>query len=105
MDHELDLRRAARSGSSDQQRLHADVAGIAHADRGADQRDVEDQHQRQALGPGRRVVQHVAAEHLVEDDRDDDEQAGDREVHAVARDGALNRVSGPSVGAPSTARR
>ena len=60
----ISSRRRDLVGHQDQQRLHADVAGVAHADRGADHRDVEDQHQRQALGPGRRVVQDVAAEHL-----------------------------------------
>src|SRR5687767_14713103 len=82
-DHHFDAT-ACLVGDQHQQRLHADVTRVAHADGSADQRDVEDDDQRQALGPRRRVVQHVAAEHLPGDEADDCPQAADGREHREA---------------------
>jgi hypothetical protein len=52
-------------GRQHQEGFEADVAGVAHADGHAQHGHVQHQQQRQALGPGRRAVEDVAAEHLV----------------------------------------
>src|SRR5258708_1201737 len=71
-------------GHQYQERLHADVPGVAHAHRPAHERHVEDQDQRQVLGQRRAGVHHVAPEHLERHDGEDHHQPAHGEVHSVA---------------------
>jgi len=58
------------------------AVGVAHAHGGAQHGDVEHQHHGKGLGPGRRVVEYVAAEHLQRDRGNDGDKAGHRDNHA-----------------------
>src|SRR4051812_21240595 len=70
----------------DEDRVHADVARVAHAHRRADERHVEDEDERHVLGPRRARVEHVAPEHLPGDDGHDRHEPADRGVHPEARE-------------------
>ena len=51
-----------------EQHVEAHVVVLAHADGGAEKDEPAHQHDRAGLGPARRVVEHVAAEHLPGDE-------------------------------------
>ena len=82
VDDDLELQ-AQALGHQHEQRLHADMAGVAHADRRAEHRHPDHEHQRERLRPGGRVVHDVAAEHLEGHAGDDGHQARHRHHQKV----------------------
>ncbi|KAG1539544.1 hypothetical protein G6F50_014486 [Rhizopus delemar] len=67
------------------QRFEADVTRVAYADGGAQHRHVQHQQERQAFGPGRRAVEHVAADDLQGDRNDQADQPEHARPHAGPR--------------------
>src|SRR5262245_33570275 len=62
------------------------MAGVAHTDRHAEHRHVKHEQYRAALGPGRRAVQDVAPDHLVDDGDHQQAESGHAQLQAQLRD-------------------